>query len=170
MIFPEQVRASLADALRRLVSGAGAVAEIGPGTGAFTETLLELLGPDGEIFVIEPTRVMRAAPVTRLSRVPAAADTVTVLPEGALEAEVDTPLDAVVMFNMIMHFPPEQRVLLWREWAGALRPGGVLIMESQHPQTATAVPSSVIPGRTLGGTATTCSRGPRWRVRTSSAG
>lgn len=149
-IFPEQVRVSLTDALRRLVSGTGAVAEIGPGTGVFTEVLLEPLGPDGEIFAIEPTRIMRAALVTRLSRIPAAADTVTVLPEDALEAEVDVPLDAVVMFNMIMHFSPEQRVRLWRKWARALHPGGLLIMESQHPQTATAVPPSVIPGGTLG--------------------
>lgn len=150
VIFPEAVRVSLTDALRRLVSGARAVAEIGPGTGLFTEALLELLGTDGEIFAIEPTRIMRTALVTRLSRIPAAADTVTVLPEDALEAEVDLPLDAVVLFNMIMHFPPEQRVRLWHKWAAALRPGGLLIMESQHPQTATAVPPSVIPGGTLG--------------------
>ncbi|WP_051338622.1 class I SAM-dependent methyltransferase [Streptomyces flavidovirens] len=150
MIFPQQVRVSLTDALRRLVSGAGAVAEIGPGTGVFTELLLELLGPDGELFAIEPTRIMRAALVTRLSRIPAAADTVTVLPEDALEAEVDAPLDAVVMFNIIMHFSPEQRVRLWHKWAGALRPGGLLITESQHPQTASAVPPSVIPGSALG--------------------
>lgn len=150
VIFPEAVRASLTDALRRLVSGARAVAEIGPGTGIFTEALLELLGPDGEIFAIEPTRIMRTALVTRLSRIPAAADTVTVLPEEALTAEVDLPLDAVVLFNMIMHFSPEQRVRLWHKWAAALRPGGLLIMESQRPQTATAVPVSVIPGGTLG--------------------
>ncbi|GAB2977882.1 hypothetical protein GCM10023080_048620 [Streptomyces pseudoechinosporeus] len=150
VIFPEAVRASLTDALRRLVSGARTVAEIGPGTGVFTEALLELLGPDGEIFAIEPTRIMRTALVTRLSRIPAAADTVTVLPEDALTAEVDTPLDAVVLFNMIMHFPPEQRVRLWHKWADALRPGGLLIMESQHPQTATVVAPSIVPGGTLG--------------------
>ncbi|GKQ40753.1 methyltransferase [Streptomyces sp. A012304] len=150
VIFPEAVRASLTDALRRLVSGARTVAEIGPGTGVFTEVLLELLGPDGEIFAIEPTGIMRAALVTRLSRIPAAADTVTVLPEDALTAEVDLPLDAVVLFNMIMHFSPEQRARLWHKWAGALRPGGALIMESQHPQTATAIPPSVVPGGTLG--------------------
>ncbi|MGW0609037.1 hypothetical protein [Streptomyces sp. NPDC002788] len=109
-----------------------------------------MLGPGGEIFAIEPTRIMRAALVTRLSRIAAAADTVTVLPEGALEAEVDLPLDAVVLFNMVMHFSPEQRVRLWRKWSGALRPGGLLIMESQHPQAATAVPPSVILGSTLG--------------------
>ncbi|MDL5206168.1 class I SAM-dependent methyltransferase [Streptomyces sp. ALI-76-A] len=150
VIFPESVRVSLTDALGRLVSGARAVAEIGPGTGVFTEALLTSLGPDGEIFAIEPTRIMRAALVTRLSRIPAAADTVTVLPEDALTAEVGIPLDAVVLFNLIMHFSPEQRVRLWLKWAGGLRPGGLLIMESQHPQTATAVPPSVIPGGMLG--------------------
>src|SRR5687767_4832316 len=77
LIFPEAVRASLTDALTRLVSGSRTVAEIGPGTGVFTEMLMKLLGSDGEIFTIEPTRIMRAALVTRLSRIQAAADTVT---------------------------------------------------------------------------------------------
>lgn len=150
VIFPEVIRDSLADALRRLVPGARAVAEIGPGTGLFTEVLLEVIDPAGEIFAVEPTRTMRAALVTRLARIPAAANRVTVLPEGALEAQVDTPLDAVVLFNMIMHFPPVQRARLWSKWAHALRPGGSLVMESQYPQTATAVPPSVVPGGTLG--------------------
>ncbi|MFI6012174.1 class I SAM-dependent methyltransferase [Streptomyces sp. NPDC051243] len=150
VIFPEPVRASLSDALRLLVPGARTVADIGPGTGVFTETLLALVGREGEIFAVEPTRIMRAALVTRLSRMPAAADTVTVLPEDALEAEVDVPLDAVVLFNVIMHFSPEQRARLWRKWADALSPGGLLVMESQHPQTATAIPPSVVPGGRLG--------------------
>ncbi|WP_170223762.1 class I SAM-dependent methyltransferase [Nonomuraea turkmeniaca] len=132
------------------MTGARTVAEIGPGTGLFTEVLLELLAPDGEIFAIEPTRIMRAALVTRVSRIPEAADKVTVVPEDALEAEVDTPLDGVVLFNMIMHFSPDQRARLWSKWARALRPGGLLIVESQYPQTATAVPPSVVPGGTLG--------------------
>jgi SAM-dependent methyltransferase len=150
LIFPEPVRDSLTAALRRLLPGARAVAEIGPGTGQFTEALAGLLGADAEIFAIEPARIMRAALVTRLSALPEAAGTVTVLPEDALLAHVDVPVDAVVMFNLIMHFGPDVRPRLWRKWAQALRPGGVLIIETQFPQTATAVPPSVVPGGTLG--------------------
>jgi SAM-dependent methyltransferase len=150
VIFPAPVRDALTDALRRLVTGARAVAEIGPGTGVFTEVLLDLLGPGGEIFAVEPARIMRAALVTRLARIPDATAKVTVLPEDALRAQADVPLDAVVLFNVIMHFPAGQRAELWRKWAGTLRPGGVLIMESQHPQTTVAVPPSVVPGGNLG--------------------
>lgn len=150
LIFPEPVRDSLTAALRLLPEGARAVAELGPGTGQFTEALAEMLGPRAEIFAIEPARVMRAALVTRLARLPQAAGKVTVLPEDALTARVDVPLDGVVLFNLIMHFSPADRPALWRRWAGALRPGGVLLAESQHPQTAVAVPPVVLPGRSLG--------------------
>lgn len=57
-----------------LMSASRTVAETGPGAGVFTETLLELLGPDGEIFVIEPTRIMcalRARPGVEFSPPPA---------------------------------------------------------------------------------------------------
>jgi SAM-dependent methyltransferase len=150
IIFPQPVRDSLTGALRVLLTGTHTVAEIGPGTGLFTEVLVGTLGPDAEIFAIEPARIMRAALVTRLARLPEATGKVTVLPEDALAAQVDVPLDAVVLFNVIMHFPADQRARLWRKWAGALRPGGMLVMEAQYPQTAVPVPPSVVPGGGLG--------------------
>ncbi|MFI7615811.1 class I SAM-dependent methyltransferase [Nonomuraea terrae] len=150
LISPEAAREALVAALDLLPEKAGAVAEIGPGTGHFTEALLARLGPDAEIFAIEPARIMRAALVTRLAGLPAAAERVTVLPEDALTAQVDAPLDGVVLFNLVMHFAPADRACLWKKWAEALRPGGVLLMESQYPQTATAVPPSLVPGRRLG--------------------
>ncbi|GAA2605452.1 class I SAM-dependent methyltransferase [Actinomadura fulvescens] len=148
LIFPAPVRATLEGALRTLLPDARTVAEIGPGTGLFTETLARLLGPEAEIFAIEPARIMRAALMTRLARLPEA--NVTVVPDDALDAELDVELDAVVLFNLIMHFGPDDRTRLWRKWAGALRPGGTLIMETQFPQTATPVPETVVPGGGLG--------------------
>ncbi|WP_192809657.1 class I SAM-dependent methyltransferase [Actinomadura rudentiformis] len=148
LIFPAPVRATLEGALQTLLPNARAVAEIGPGTGIFTEALARLLGPKAEIFAIEPARIMRAALMTRLARLPEA--NVTVLPDDALTAELDVELDAVVLFNLIMHFGPDDRARLWRKWAGALRPGGTLIMETQFPQKATAVPEAIVPGGVLG--------------------
>lgn len=148
LIFPAPVRDMLNAALHELLPGARAVAEIGPGTGTFTESLAGLLGPDAEIFAVEPARIMRAALMSRLSRLPDA--NVTVLPEDALTARIDVELDAVVLFNLIMHFDEEERARLWRNWTAALRPGGLLIMEAQFPQTATAVPATVVSGRALG--------------------
>jgi hypothetical protein len=120
LIFPEPVRDSLTEVLRLLLPGARAVAETRPGTRQFTEVLARLLGADTDIFAIEPARIMRAALVTRLSRVPEATGTVTVLPEDALLAHLDVPLDPVVVFNLIMHFGPDVRPRLWRKWAQAL--------------------------------------------------
>lgn len=60
LIFPEPVRDSLTEALQLLLPGARAVAEIGPGTGQFTEVLARPLGADADIFAIEPARIMRA--------------------------------------------------------------------------------------------------------------
>ncbi|WP_106400740.1 class I SAM-dependent methyltransferase [Actinocorallia populi] len=150
LIFPSVVRDTLAGALRAVLPGARAVAELGPGTGQFTEVIARLLGSEAEVFAVEPARIMRAALATRLAALPGDAARVTVLPEGALEAELDTPCDAVVLFNLVMHFGPRERAKLWRKWGEALRPGGLLLLETQYPQTAVAVPASEVPGRTLG--------------------
>ncbi len=150
LIFPRPARDALAGALRELLRGARAVAEIGPGTGLFTEVVLDVLAPGGEVFAVEPARIMRAALMTRLAHLPGAAERVTVLSEEALGAEIEVPLDGVVFFNLIMHFAPPDRQRLWRKWAAALRLGGLLIAESQYPQSAIAVPPSVVPGRRLG--------------------
>lgn len=150
LIFPDPVRDQLAAALRKLLPGARTVAEIGPGTGLFTEVLLDLLPPDGEIYAIEPARIMRAALTARLAADPRAAPMVTILPEDALTAEPAGTVDAVVLFNVVMHFSAEQRTRLWHKWASLLGPGGLVVLESQYPQTPTPVPQTRTPGRRLG--------------------
>ncbi|WP_018657626.1 class I SAM-dependent methyltransferase [Actinomadura flavalba] len=150
LIIPREHWDSVADAVTGLLKGARRVAEIGAGTGHFTAALLRALGPDAEIRAIEPARVMRAALVTRLAADPAAERAVTVLPEDALTADPGTDLDAVLLLNLVMHFGPDERARLWRRWADALRPGGLLVVEAQHPQTAEPVAPVVLPGRALG--------------------
>ncbi|OLT26608.1 hypothetical protein BJF79_43355 [Actinomadura sp. CNU-125] len=147
LIFPAEARDALAGALRTLVPDARAVAEIGPGTGWFTEILAELAD---EVFAVEPARIMRAALTTCLARVPHLADRVTVLPEDALTVRLPVQVDAVVMFNLVMHFSPSERQALWEHWARALVPGGLLLVEHQYPQRAEPVPAATVPGRALG--------------------
>ncbi|MCQ0003567.1 class I SAM-dependent methyltransferase [Actinomadura madurae] len=150
LILPEEHWAGLAAAVGGLLKDARSVAEVGAGTGYFTESMLGSLPAGAEIFAIEPARVMRAALVTRLVRRPGAERRVTVLPGDAATADPGTAVDAVVLLNLVMHFAPAERARLWRRWARALTPGGLLIVEAQYPQKAEEVPSSVVPGRTLG--------------------
>jgi SAM-dependent methyltransferase len=151
LIIPRDHWNAVAVALAEVLKGAGTIAEIGAGTGFFTQAMLESLGPDTEVFAIEPARIMRTGLVTRLAALPPdAAARVTVLPEDALTAEPDAPLDAVVLLNLVMHFGPDERARLWRRWAERLRPGGLLVVEAQYPQRAEEVPASVVPGAALG--------------------
>lgn len=155
LIFPAPVREQLTTALRTALPGVRRIAEIGAGTGLFTQVLADLVGEGGEVFAIEPSSVMRAALATRLAGLADfddgwAAQRVTIVPADALTAQIPESVDAVVLLNVVMHFSPEQRIPLWRTWASALRPGGLIIVESQYPQQPVDVPETVVPGRTLG--------------------
>jgi SAM-dependent methyltransferase len=150
LILPTEQWSRVAESLGALLKDARTVAEVGAGTGYYTEAMLGLLPPNAEIFAIEPARVMRAALVTRLARLPGAEARVTVLPEDAATADPGIGLDAVVLLNLVMHFAPNERERLWRKWASALNPGGLLIVEAQFPQKAEPVPPSTVPGRRLG--------------------
>jgi SAM-dependent methyltransferase len=150
LILPAEHWAGVAESLGALLKDARTVAEIGAGTGYYTEAILGFLPPDAEIFAIEPARVMRAALATRLARLAEAERRVTILPQDAATADPGVGLDAVVLLNLVMHFAPDERERLWRKWAAALNPGGLLIVEAQYPQRTESVPESVMPGRTLG--------------------
>jgi SAM-dependent methyltransferase len=152
LIFPaahrDAMRAALGALLGAVPDGASRVVEIGSGTGLFTETLVAGLPAGGEVFAVEPAPVMRAALTTRL----AALDDppVTVLPDDALTAEVDGPVDAVVLLHVLTHFSPADRKALWRHWVPRLRTGGLVVVDVQAPQEPVPVPATVMPGRTLG--------------------
>ena len=150
LIFPEPVRDQLTAALRALLAAPRRIAEIGAGTGGFTEVMQQLLAPDGELFAVEPNPVMRTGLATRIAGLPGACERVTILPEDALTAQVPATVDAVVLFNVVMHFSLAERRQLWQRWAAALNPGGLVIVESQYPQTRVAVPPTVVPGRRVG--------------------
>jgi SAM-dependent methyltransferase len=148
VIFPAELRDAVRAGLAKLLDGAGRVLEIGSGTGLFTETLLACVADRGEVFAVEPAPVMRAALVTRLAAL--GDPPVTVLPDDALTAAVDGPLDAVVLLHVLTHFSPADRRTLWQRWVPRLRSGGLVIVDPQVPQEPVPVPAAVIPGRTLG--------------------
>src|SRR5687767_8694960 len=102
LILPEAHWAGLATALGELLKDARSVAEVGAGTGYFTEAMLGFLPQEAEIFAIEPARIMRAALATRLASLPEAAERVTVLADDASTADPGTGVDAVVLLNLVM--------------------------------------------------------------------
>jgi SAM-dependent methyltransferase len=148
LIFPETQRDIIQTALIALLPHARRIAEIGSGTGQFTEVLLKNLPPGGEIFAVEPAAVMRAALATRLTAL--GNPPVTILADDAMTTQVDGPLDAVVLLHVLTHFPPTERKALWAHWAPRLKPGGLVIVDIQAPQALLAVPPTVVPGRRLG--------------------
>ncbi|MEV0232295.1 class I SAM-dependent methyltransferase [Nonomuraea sp. NPDC050786] len=101
------------------------VIEIGAGTGLITELIAR--ETPAEIYAVEPSLGMRSVLLSRLSSDPGLLRRVTVLPYGALDVEVDEPVEAVVMISVLQSFPAEQRAELWRVLARQLEPGGRLV-------------------------------------------
>ncbi|MEV4220954.1 methyltransferase domain-containing protein [Nonomuraea sp. NPDC049725] len=126
-------RAALPSVLARV---RGPVLEIGAGTGLITEVIAAATG--GEIFAVEPAAGMRAVLVSRLAQRPGLLERVTVLPYGALDADVDEPVGAVVMIAVLQAFDAATRPRLWETLARQLRPGGLLVFDRREP--APAVP------------------------------
>ncbi|MFI7634288.1 class I SAM-dependent methyltransferase [Nonomuraea sp. NPDC049400] len=101
------------------------VIEIGAGTGLVTRVIAQ--ETPAEIYAVEPALGMRSVLVNRLAEDPELLRRVTVLPCGALDVEVDEPVEAIVMISVLQSFPAEQRAELWRVLARQLEPGGRLV-------------------------------------------
>ncbi|WP_188190233.1 class I SAM-dependent methyltransferase [Nonomuraea sp. SYSU D8015] len=115
------------------------VIEIGAGTGLITRLIAR--ETPAEIYAVEPSLGMRSVLVNRLAEDPDLLSRVTVLPCGALDVEVDEPVEAVVMISVLHSFPPAEREELWRVLARQLRPGGLLVFNRR--ERATPVPGEM---------------------------
>ena len=101
------------------------ILEIGAGTGLITTSLADWT--PAEIFALEPSPGMRAVLLSRLSSHPELLNRVTVLPCGALSVNLDEPVEAVVMINVMYALEPDYRQRLWPILAAQLAPAGLLI-------------------------------------------
>ncbi|MFI7700043.1 class I SAM-dependent methyltransferase [Nonomuraea sp. NPDC049480] len=101
------------------------VVEIGAGTGLITRLIAR--ETPAEIYAVEPSLGMRSVLVNRLAEDPELLSRVTVLPCGALDVQVDEPVEAIVMISVLQSFDAGQRAELWRVLARQLEPGGLLI-------------------------------------------
>jgi SAM-dependent methyltransferase len=109
------------------------VIEIGAGTGLITRLIAR--ETPAEIYAVEPSLGMRSVLVNRLAEDPELLSRVTVLPCGALEVEVDEPVEAIVMISVLHGFPPAEREELWRVLARQLQPGGLLLFNWRERDT-----------------------------------
>ncbi|TDD24575.1 class I SAM-dependent methyltransferase [Nonomuraea diastatica] len=112
--------------LPSLLTGAQrSILEIGAGTGLITTSIADWT--PAEIFALEPSAGMRGMLLSRLSARPELLKRVTVLPYDALSVDLDEPVEAMVMINVIYALEPDYRKRLWPVLATQLEPGGLLI-------------------------------------------
>lgn len=116
----------------------GSVLEIGAGTGLITELIAA--ATDGEIFALEPSLGMRSVLLSRIAGRPDLLERVTVLPYGALEVDLDEPVDMVVMIAVL--YAIEDRTKLWETLARQLVPGGRLVFNyAERPMPTPGEPA-----------------------------
>ncbi|MEU6712430.1 class I SAM-dependent methyltransferase [Nonomuraea sp. NPDC046802] len=127
------VREQLAPLLKQV---RGSVIEIGAGTGLITELIARQT--TAEIYAVEPSLGMRSVLLSRLTQDPETLRRVTVLPCGALDVEVDEPVEAVVMISVLQSFDAGERARLWRLLSPQLRPGGMLVFNWRERATPEA--------------------------------
>ena len=101
------------------------ILEIGAGTGLITTSLADWT--PAEIFALEPSAGMRAVLLSRLSSRPELLKRVTVLPCDALSVDLDEPVEAMVMINVMYALEPDYRKRLWPALAAQLAPAGLLV-------------------------------------------
>jgi SAM-dependent methyltransferase len=101
------------------------ILEIGAGTGLITTSMADWT--PAEIFALEPSAGMRGVLLSRLSSRPELLDRVTVLACDALSVELDEPVEAAVMINVMYALEPDYRKRLWPVLAAQLEPGGLLV-------------------------------------------
>lgn len=101
------------------------ILEIGAGTGLITTSLADWT--PAEIFALEPSAGMRGMLLSRLNARPDLLKRVTVLPCDALSLDLDEPVEAMVMINVMYALEPDYRKRVWPVLASHLEPGGLLV-------------------------------------------
>lgn len=101
------------------------ILEIGAGTGLITTSLADWT--PAEIVALEPSAGMRGVLLSRLSSRPELLQRVTVLACDALNLDLDEPVEAMVMINVMYALEPAYRRRLWPVLAARLEPGGLLV-------------------------------------------
>lgn len=127
--FPAAYRAIMAEALRRLPPPPGPVSaiDLGAGDGAFSEPLVDLLGPRVSLTLLDRSPAMLRAAEVRLgpgcARIVVGEMANLPLPEGSQ--------DIVIAAHLLEHLPDPDGALV--RMRGLLKPGGLLILAVSRP-------------------------------------
>jgi len=124
------------------------ILEIGAGTGLITTLLAEWT--PAEIFALEPSAGMRAVLLSRLAARPELLERVTVLPCDALSVDLEEPVEAVVMINVMYALEPGYRQRLWPVLAAHLAPAGLLVFTWRDGGPPTPRPLEELDSRQVG--------------------
>lgn len=123
----------LAEKLARYVAETAAgpkrVLEVGPGTGAVTEAILELLGPDDRFDLVELNGTFVEVLRERFEFDPLfrpAADRSRVIHQPVQELPQEPTYDVIVSGLPLNNFPVELVERILKSFRGLLRPGGTL--------------------------------------------
>ena len=124
------------------------ILEIGAGTGLIT-TLLADWTP-AEIFALEPSASMRGVLLSRLCSRPELLRRVTVLSSDALSVDLDEPVEAMVMINVMYALEPDYRKRLWPVLSAQLEPAGLLVFTWRDGGPPTPRPLQELGSRQVG--------------------
>ncbi len=124
------------------------ILDIGAGTGLITISLADWT--PAEIFALEPSAGMRGVLLSRLCSHPELLKRVTVLPCDALSVDLDEPVEAVVMINVLYSLEPDYRKRLWPVLAAQLEPAGLLVFTWREGGPPTRRPLQELDSRQVG--------------------
>ena len=124
------------------------ILEIGAGTGLITTSLADWTS--AEIFALEPSASMRGVLLSRLSSRPELLRRVTVLSCDALSVDLDEPVEAVVMINVMYALEPDYRKRLWPVLSAQLERAGLLVFTWRDGGPPTPRPLQELGSRQVG--------------------
>ncbi|MFE9312686.1 class I SAM-dependent methyltransferase [Streptomyces sp. NPDC088353] len=134
----EPLAPALAEVLSVVRDGAGAVVDLGAGSGRGVRVICDAL-PQVPVLAVEPSAAMRAVLLARVHEDGELRKRVTVVPGDCASTDWPDGVHAVVALNVIGHLPPVQRRALWNRAARQLAPGGVLVFNNTPPFAPTEV-------------------------------
>ncbi|HZH40022.1 MAG TPA: class I SAM-dependent methyltransferase [Gemmatimonadales bacterium] len=135
---------------RAIPHGPGVWADLGAGTGTFTQALGQLLSPGSRIYAVDRDRkavaaLKRLVPKTRVDIVPVLADLTSAF---SLPGEPRGGWDGLLLANAL-HFVPETEVVLTSLVRRVRVAGRVVVVEYDRRDASRWVPHPITPDRLL---------------------